>query len=164
MSRAPLAVGIGAALTALLTVGTIATWRLRAHDAPETSGAAPVIAVKAFATTSPQLDPWSGAGLAQQVRDMLATAHSEASADASGRRSPTHELHGSIAREGQRLAVSVQLLRSGRSDTVWTGAYWRSEQDLTSLASELARAAVTAARDASERHATVPDSGPGPPP
>ena len=158
MSRASLTVGIVAALTALLAVGTIATWRLRGHDAAAISPAAPVIAVQAFGTNSPQ-DAWSGTGLAQQVRDVLATAHSEASPDALGTRSPTHELHGSIAREGPRFAVSVQLLRTGSGDTVWTGAYWRSDQDITSLASELARAAVTAARNAKERDARVRDSG-----
>ena len=111
-----------------------------------------VIELEAFRTLGGVQDPWSGAGLAQQIRDALASDRDVVvilgpnTSQAVGFR-----LRGTISRERSQVSVGVQLLRLPSDSVLWTGAYWRSETDLRSLPDDVAEAVLTVVRRNGDR-------------
>jgi len=62
----------------------------------------------------------------------------------------THLLEGSVRRAGDRLKVSVQLVRAADESVTWSGAYDRQLADVFAVQEEVARAIVAALPSAFE--------------
>lgn len=73
----------------------------------------------------------------------------------------THLVNGSVRRSGERLRVTVELVRAATGDRVWGQQYDRIASDMLSLEAEVAAAVVTAlvGRLLPAEHATLAGAG-----
>jgi hypothetical protein len=132
----PIALG----LLVLVAVGVAVDWNR--SKLPSTMrgrlGAPPVITIE-WRTVGHGVEPWSGVGLAEQVRQAL-SAHGVAVSQ-NGRSpglDPTYLLAGTVGRRGDRNEIGMQLVRVQDGATVWASTFWRDPTDLQSLVSDLA--------------------------
>jgi TolB-like protein len=152
--RRTVAVALG--LLVLIAAGVAVGWnrsrtRLTVHAG---FGAPPVITI-AWRTVGHEVEPWSGVGLGEQVRQALNArgvvvsqsgaplgtprpGSAKALATRARRLNPTYLLAGTVSRKGERSEIGMQLVRVQDSATVWTSTFWRDATDLESLVSDLA--------------------------
>jgi TolB-like protein len=100
------------------------------------------------------VEPWAGVGLGEEVRRAL-TARGlavspdpgpeehpvEDSADlaALGRaRKATYVLGGTVSRKGSRSEIGMRLIRVQDGSALWNSMFWRDQDNLATLASDLA--------------------------
>lgn len=134
---------------ALLTGASIGTlvW-IRGRESPDTSRARPSIAVLEFRVIGTDIEPWSGRGLAQEIRAALDSmehfraTHVEVREDASA----DYLVSGTVARRGARSEIGIEVLRALDRVHVWTGTYWREQDQLEAFGREIAEAIVLALR------------------
>jgi TolB-like protein len=103
------------------------------------------IEVVDFRAAGSDVEPWSGRGLADELRAALATRRDVGMrvADSAGAGTADYVVTGSIARRGRRSEIGVQLTRRNGA-SVWSAIYWRPPDDLTSLSSEVVDALLIA--------------------
>ena len=151
-----------------LSAGGAYSWAhaSRAADLPP-AREPPVIVVSSFRTLGPDLEPWSGNGLANEIERALGgmrgivvrqrpanqtlsapSAPGEASVAtlaAAGRSlDADFVLAGTVSRVGARSEVGVRLVRVRGAEQLWTGTFWRATGDLGTLPGELAAAVIGA--------------------
>jgi len=124
----------------------------------------PSIIVVPLVPSGSGTDPWSGAGLAEEIRVALAAnaavAIRRADARTSGapgkagdsanmamharRAGADYVLTGTVGRNAGKNEIGLRLVRASDATTAWSGMFWRSPNDLSTFAADLA-AAVTEA-------------------
>jgi hypothetical protein len=140
---------IGLVVAAVLAVGAALTWNQRGGvPTPLAEGHGLSIVVQPFRTIGGDVEPWSGLGLAQEVRAALDTVKGlqVRPAEGHGYVAADYLLTGSISRRDLRRDIGVELLRLRDRKVLWTGTYWRTASNLASFSTELAEAVVTAIR------------------
>ena len=130
----------------------------------------PTILVAPFSVSNTTTEPWSGTGLAEEIRIALGANSSvairRATPTVGGATAPTssdaasvrqvaatarsvgadYVLTGIVGRNGRNSEIALRLVRAADATTAWTGTFWRSPTDLSSWASELAAAVTEAVR------------------
>lgn len=150
--------------TAAITLGLVlvatviaVTWHHRwARSATIlTSISTPPVITIAWRAVGQDVEPWSGVGLGEQVRQALnargvvvtdggalpGALSPEGTEDLAtlGRRlHAAYVLGGTVGRKDGRSEIGMQLVRVEDRATVWTSTFWRDRTDLESLASDLA--------------------------
>jgi TolB-like protein len=109
-------------------------------------------------------DPWSGPGLAEEIRVSLASAgavrirradpstvstlvggsDSTVAANHARRAGADYVIIGTVGRRAGKTEIGLRLVRASDATTAWSGTFWRSSADLSTFAADLA-AAVTEA-------------------
>ena len=137
----------------VVTLGAGGWWRWR-----QTSGTQPrggiTLAVTPFRAVGAGVPPWSGTGLAAEVRDAL-DAVSGISARLAGRAekpAADYLVGGTIGREGTRTAIAIEVVRRMDQAVLWAGTYWRGDADLASLSGDLAQAVALSVRTDAARN------------
>ena len=142
-------------------------------------GGAPSILVIPLSVSGDDTDPWSGAGLAEEIRTALAAdtavvirrARAEivrTSAPATGgsedisriaaearRVGADYVLTGTVSRKSSKSEIGLRLVRATDEKIAWSGTFWRSRTDLPTFAMDLAAAvteAISAERNSLARH------------
>jgi TolB-like protein len=144
-------------VAAIGALGFLATALSNSCDRGRSAAAkpgAPVIVI-AWRSVGHDIEPWSGVGLGEQVRQALRArgvvhadsrtvpiihSSSEPVALASlGREiDATYVLGGTVGRKGERSEVGMQLVRVHDGAPIWSSTFWRDPNDLASLAADLA--------------------------
>lgn len=137
------------------------TWQRRQQSSVtdlESTKARAIISV-AWEAVGKDMEPWSGVGLGEQVRQALnargivvtdrepftaqpTPGGAEALATLGRRRNATYVLGGTVGRKGVRSEIGMRLVRVQDSALVWNSTFWRDQSDLQSVASDLAAAVV----------------------
>lgn len=167
-----LAILLGAVVLVAMVAGLR---RDRSHTAPShlPVGDVATILVVPFAVLGTDNEPWSGAGLAEEVRAALAAdssveirrserpvvsgapqsapdAEGAKAIDAARRVGADYVLTGTVGRGERGGEIGLRLVRAADASTAWTGTFWRSSADFPSFPRDLAAAvseAVRAQRD-----------------
>jgi TolB-like protein len=85
------------------------------------------------------VEPWSGPGLAEQVRRALDARGIAVSDDRGSRpQQATYVLEGTVGRKDGRSEIGMRLIRVQDGMAVWASTFWRDQNDLQSLVSDLA--------------------------
>ena len=137
----PLMRRVAALAAGVIAVAAAAWWGTRpARPAARRAGPV-VLAIAPFRTAGTGLDPWSGLGLAAQVRGALDTAAgiSARLADGGAPAAADYLVGGTLARQGSRSTIAIEIVRGRDRALLWTGTFWRGPGELWSLSDELAQ-------------------------
>ena len=137
-----------ATTAAILGAGGLA-W-IYAHGDPDggrTLGPV-VIAIAPFRVVGAGTEPWSGLGLAEEIRLALVKLPGIVvrSADSTSAEAADYTLAGTVSRASARSEIGVEVTRVRDRAVIWTGTFWRTPADLFLFAGELADAVVQAVR------------------
>lgn len=134
------------------------------------------ILVAPFAVIGDGTEPWSGGGLAEEVRTALRADRSvvlrrseptmagatpkpapvtdDAREIAAARRvGADYVLTGTVGRRERGSEIGLRLIRAADASTAWAGIFWRSPADFPSFAADLAAAVTEAIRAERDRQA-----------
>ena len=153
-------------LVAVLVAAVAAGLRLSGPASVRTTPMSriPSILVVPLSVSGNGTDPWSGPGLAEQIRVALAASgavrvrrsepstvsspvgasDSTAAAIHARRAGADYVIIGTVGRNAAKSEIGLRLVRASDATTAWNGTFWRSSADLSSFAADLA-AAVTEA-------------------
>lgn len=153
-------------LVAVLIIAAASGLRLDGTSSARTTpvNRAPSILVVPLSVSGHGTDPWSGGGLAEEIRVALAanTAvrirradpatlaaaregnDSKRAATSARRAGADYVLTGTIGRDAGKNEIGLRLVRASDATTAWSGTFWRASTDLSTFAADLA-AAVTEA-------------------
>lgn len=136
---------------------------------------APSILVVPLSVSGNDTDPWSGAGLAEEIRIALAADTAvvirrarvervRTSAPANGgsedisrivaearRVGADYVLTGTVGRKSSTSEIGLRLARAADEKIAWSGTFWRSSTDLPTFAIDLAAAVTEAIRAERDR-------------
>lgn len=150
---------LAAALTLAAAVVAISWWITRSvAPSNDTSGVSSIL-IAPLRTTGSQMDPWSGAGLSDQIRTALRSegsltvlraehstaplqdevAEAAAQARVARRAGARFVVTGTLGRRDGKSEINLRLIRVSDASVAWSGTFWRSEDDLASAAVDLAR-------------------------
>lgn len=143
----------------------------RSHtvSSPRPIAGVATIVVASFAVTAHGIEPWSGTGLAEEVRIALGAdksvvvrrserrvvaaapaptpdADSAREIAAARRIGADYILLGTLGQKARDSEIALHLVRAADASTAWTGTFWRSPADFPSLAGDLAQAVTEAIR------------------
>jgi TolB-like protein len=157
------------------TIGAGLRWnRSRTIELPPRAGNVATILVTPFAVNGAGSEPWSGSGLAEEVRmaldadNTVAIRRSEPTViraalppngddvmeiAAARRIGADYVLTGTIGRKERGSEIGLRLIRATDASTAWTGTFWRSQADFPSFAGDLAAAITEAIRAERDRDA-----------
>jgi TolB-like protein len=158
-------------LLVLVATAIAITWqrsRTRSTTDLESTNPPPVISI-AWQAVGEDMEPWSGVGLGEQVRQALnargivvtddraspakpTPGGAEALAALGRELSATYVLGGTVGRKGKRSEIGMQLVRVQDGAPVWSSTFWRDPSDLQSLASDLAVAVAQVLETESSRN------------
>ena len=153
-------------LVAVLVTATAAGLRLRGAASARTTplSRVPSIIVLPLSVSGNGADPWSGPGLAEEIRGAIAagsavrirrTDPSMASkpvgaSDSTGaaiharRAGADYAITGTVGRNGGKSEIGLRLVRASDATTAWSGTFWRASTDLSTVAADLAAAVAEA--------------------
>jgi len=151
---------------AVLITAAAAGLRLRGAASVRTTpvNRAPSILVVSLSVSGNGTDPWSGPGLAEEIRVALAAGGAVrirradpstvskpvGASDSTGaaiharRAGADYAIIGTVGRNAGKAEIGLRLVRASDATTAWSGTFWRSSTDLSTFAADLA-AAVTEA-------------------
>lgn len=151
-------------VAAVLISAAAAGLRLRGPASPATTpmSSQPSILVVPLSVGTSGTDPWTGPGLAEEIRVALARGSAVrirradpsmlskplGASDSTGaaiharRAGADYAIIGSVGRNGGKSEIGLRLVRASDATTAWSGTFWRSSTDLSTFAADLA-AAVT---------------------
>jgi TolB-like protein len=115
-------------------------------EPPARSNQPAVIEVAPF-TVLGGMEPWSGLGLAEQMRQALQRLPDivvRVAADSA--RPAQYVLRGTVSRRGARNEIGVEVVRAREGVVIWSGTYWRAPGDLGAFITDLVDAVLAAIR------------------
>jgi TolB-like protein len=150
---------LAAALTFTAAVAAIPWWITRATAPSNATSEVSSILIAPLRTTGSNVDPWSGAGLSDQIRTALRadgsltvlraehpstpvqgeTAEASAQARVARRAGARFVVTGTLGRRDGKSEINLRLIRVSDASVAWSGTFWRSGDDLASAAVDLAR-------------------------
>lgn len=158
-------------LVAVLITATAAGLRLRGAASARTTPVSrvPSIIVVPLSVSGNGTDPWSGPGLAEEIRVAIAAGGAVrirradpstvskpvGASDSTGaamharRAGADYAIIGTVGRHAGKSEIGLRLVRAADATTAWSGTFWRSSTELSTFAADLAAAvteAVTAER------------------
>jgi TolB-like protein len=162
----------------LAVLATVSVLAHRHWGGSGTSGAPSVQRVVlslAWRAVGRDVEPWSGLGLAEEVRHALevkgfVVTQDEERSDSAGSRASllararrlnaTHVLEGTVGRRGDRSEVGMRLVRVHDGEAVWSSTFWRGPEDLGSLPADLATVVAQVLQKEASKPARPPGSAP----
>lgn len=171
---------VTAALTSAAALAAASWWFTRAAPPPGAASEVPPILIAPLRTMGSDVDPWSGAGLSDQIRIALSTerlltvlrsehsaaaatdetAEAGAQARVARRVGARYVVIGTLGRRDGKSEINLRLIRVSDAAVTWSGTFWRSGDDLASVAVDLAREISEAVRIESLRSGTTGGSPP----
>ena len=165
-------------LAAVLIAAAAAGLRL---GRPASAGTTPMsrtpsILVVPLSVSGNGTEPWSGSGLAEEIRVALASAgavqirraHASTvsqpvgASDSTGaatharRAGADYVIIGSVGRNAGKSEIGLRLVRASNATTVWSGTFWRTSSDLSTFAADLAAAVTEAVTTERMKQARAP--------
>lgn len=139
---------IAVTAAAILSAGAIAWNHRRGDDGRDPPQRPVVIAIAPFRVVGAGTEPWSGLGLAEEIKLALGRFPGIAvrNADSTSVSAPDYAITGTVSRGNGRSEIGVELTHGRDRAVLWTGTFWRTPADLSSFAAELADAVVQAVR------------------
>jgi TolB-like protein len=137
---------------------------------------APSILVVPLSVGGNGTDPWSGSGLAEEIRVALAAngavrirrvepstvskpigaSDSVGAAIHARRAGADYVIIGAVGRKAGKSEIGLRLVRATDATTAWSGTFWRSPTDLSTFAADLAAAVTEAVTTDRTKQARLP--------
>ena len=162
-------------LVAVLITAAAAGLSLRraASARTTTMSRTPSILVIPLSVRGTGTDPWSGQGLAEEIRVSLAStgtvrirradpsavstlvgaSDSTAAANHARRAGADYAIVGTVSRKAGKSEIGLRLVRASDGNIAWSGTFWRSSTDLSTFAADLATAVTDALSTERLKHA-----------
>ena len=134
---------------------------MRGAPASESVHGPVVITIAPFRVVGAGTEPWSGLGLAEEIRLALARQPGIVvrSGDSTSTKAADYAMTGTVSRASARSEIGVEVARVRDRAVIWTGTFWRTPADLSLFAGELADVVVQAVR-LDEKRAILSREGP----
>jgi len=157
----------------LITAAAAGLSLRRAASARTTMSRTPSILVIPLSVRGTGTDPWSGQGLAEEIRVSLAStgavrirradpsavstlvgaSDSTAAANHARRAGADYAIVGTVSRKAGKSEIGLRLVRASDGNIAWSGTFWRSSTDLSTFAADLATAVTDALSTERLKHA-----------